>query len=153
MGNSEMYKFSQEHENMMPNSFWKIMMKFHLMWDVAVTIMVKSDVNKQHWSLFIKYYVLDYLLLGVAFAALEFKNLLIQSIFGAICHSIWWYLCLSIMMKFSCLLKRWLLSWKCLDTNLSLGLSISFWWLFNLILKLVFDFPTNCFLHKVHSIR
>ena len=63
------------------------------------------------------------------------------------------FVSLSIMMNFACLLKTCFFSWKCLHANVASGFLTSLGWLHSLTLKLVSDFPTHCFLHKVHSIR
>ena len=41
--------------NMTPNSFWKIMMKFNFMCNVAATVLVKLVIEKQRNSLLIKF--------------------------------------------------------------------------------------------------
>ena len=40
---------------MMLNSYWKIMTKFSFTWRVATMEMVKFDLKKQRYSIFIKY--------------------------------------------------------------------------------------------------
>ena len=47
------YKYLQNE--MMSNSFWKDMTTFSFMWDVDAMELVKLDIKKQHYSLFIKY--------------------------------------------------------------------------------------------------
>ena len=62
------------------NSFWKNMTKFSFMCDEAAMEVVKLDIQKQRYSLFIKCYILNLILLGVAFPAFESKNFLFQSL-------------------------------------------------------------------------
>ena len=47
-----------------------------------------------------------------------------------------------IMLKLECLLRSWLSWWKYLQAIIASAFFISFQWLFSLILKLVFAFPT-----------
>ena len=56
------------------------MTKFSFMCDEAVMEVVKLDIQKQRYSLFIKCYILNLILLGVAFPAFESKNFLFQSL-------------------------------------------------------------------------
>ena len=63
------------------------------------------------------------------------------------------FVSLYIIMNFACLLKTSSLSWQYLHANMASDVLTFLRWLFSLILKLVSDSPTYCFLHKVNSIR
>ena len=64
--------------------------------------------------------------------------------------SIWWYLGAD-FDNFAFLLKMWFLYRKSLHVNMVSRLLTILQWLFSLILKLVSDFLTHCFSHKVHA--
>ena len=51
---------------------------------------------------------------------------------------------LSMMMNLACLLKLYTFFWKCLQARMELGFSMSFLWLFNLLLNAISAFPTYC---------
>ena len=82
------------------------MTKFNFMLDVAAILLLKLDIKKLCYNLFIKNEMLDLILLSVATPEFEFKSFLFQSIFGVKCLLIGPFVRLSIMMHFACLFKR-----------------------------------------------
>ena len=135
--------------------FLRDMTKSNFMCDVGAMLLVKLGTKKKHYIFF--YQVLSswfnprgcnvsgFLIQKFSFSISLWRKMFFW--FGVICKLIY---------------DEWLCVFVCLNVISFLEVFVSSYdirffhvlrWLFSVILKRVSDFPTYCFLHKVHSIR